>query len=271
MSGVGRMTGAGQVTGTGQAIGAGGTHGVGRISDAVRVLSVVATVHGRCLLRPATQMPPRAVLVGFHGYAQNAEEHLAALQRIPDAARYHLAAVQGLHPFYRPRTRDIGASWMTALDRERAIIDNVAYVRSAIAEIQSAFTAADHDRAGVPTGTEETRLPLVYIGFSQGAAMAWRAAVLAGHRCDGMVAMVGDMPPELAAEDLSQLPPVLIGQGKEDEWYDDAKREADVDRLRAGGAEVETVVFSGDHDWHDEFYLALGRYLDAVVERGARS
>jgi len=205
-------------------------------------------------------------VVGFHGYAQNAEEHLADLERIPGAESLHLAAIQGLHPFYRPRTRDIGASWMTALDRERAIADNVAYVARAVTEIQSTFA-----EAGKPGGGGAERLPLVYLGFSQGAAMAWRAAVLAGHRCDGMVAVVGDMPPELAGEDLSQLPPALIGQGTDDEWYNGAKRQADVERLEAGGAAVESIVFAGGHEFHEELYAALGRYLQAVVERAGVS
>ena len=29
-------------------------------------------------------------------------------------------------------------------------------------------------------------------------------------------------------------------------------------------------IFNGGHDWHEEFYEALGRYLEAVVERGVR-
>jgi len=241
-------------------------NGDGGVGDEPGVLRVPATVHGRTLLRPATEAPAQAVLIGFHGYGQNAGEHLAALERIPSAERLHLAAIQGLHPFYRPRTRDIGASWMTALDREQAIVDNVAYVGRTVGEIRRAFAAAgESERAG------EERLPLVYLGFSQGAAMAWRAAVLAGHRCDGMVAVVGDMPPELADEDLSRLPPTLIGQGEEDEWYDEAKREADVRRLRAGGAQVESVVFQGGHDWHEELYVELGRYLAEIVERAGRS
>ena len=76
--------------------------------------------------------PPERLLIGFHGYAETAEVHLDALLKIRGIEKWTIASVQALHPFYTARTQQIVASWMTKLDREQAITDNIAYVRSVL-------------------------------------------------------------------------------------------------------------------------------------------
>src|SRR5437764_4229265 len=87
--------------------------------------SVETPTHGRVLLVPGD---PRRVLVGFHGYGENADRHLAELRRIPGAAEWTLVAVQALHRFYNVKTQEVVASWMTRQNRELAIADNLAYI-----------------------------------------------------------------------------------------------------------------------------------------------
>ena len=60
-----------------------------------------------------------------------------------------------------------------------------------------------------------------------------------------MIALVGDAPPELSAMDLRHYPPVLIGCGDEDAWYDEAKLEADLKLLGDAGVPVEPFRFRG--------------------------
>src|SRR5688500_2072657 len=90
------------------------------------VASVETPVHGRFLFedRGADRL-----MVGFHGYAESAEANLAELAAIPGAESWSIVAVQALHPFYT-RSGSVVASWMTSLDRELAIADNITYVRS---------------------------------------------------------------------------------------------------------------------------------------------
>ena len=71
---------------------------------------------------------PSPLLVGFHGYRENAASHMAMLTRIAGTEGWLIVAVQGLHRFYT-KGGDVVASWMTREDRELAIADNVAYVR----------------------------------------------------------------------------------------------------------------------------------------------
>jgi predicted esterase len=200
-------------------------------------LTIAATVHGRYLVREG---PPERLLVGFHGYGETADVHMSELQQIPDIERWTVVAVQALHPFYLNRTGAIVASWMTSLDRELAIEDNRAYVHSVVAQFQAPRQ-------------------LVFVGFSQGVAMAYRAA--AGSSATGVIALGGDVPPELFDSRLL-LPPVLIGRGTREEWYTADKLEKDV-KLLSAVTSVSTCIYDGGHEWTAEFREAAGRFLSA--------
>ena len=199
------------------------------------IRTVATTIHGRYLVRDG---PPERLLVGFHGYGETADAHIAELRQIPGIERWTAVAVQALHPFYVSRTGMIVASWMTGLDRELAIEDNRAYVRSVVAQF--------------PPPRQ-----LVFLGFSQGAAMAYRAA--AGSNATGVIALGGDVPPEVI-EARPKLPPVLIGRGIREEWYTDEKLQKDLRFLREVTS-VSTCVFDGGHEWTGEFRDAAGEFL----------
>jgi predicted esterase len=209
---------------------------------------IAALVHGRYVLEVPPVIEGAPLLVGFHGYGENAERHLEELRRIPGASRFVLCAVQALHPFYN-KTGEVIGSWMTRLDREQAILDNVRYVASVVAAVKKDLPVSER---------------LVYLGFSQGAAMAYRAAAGAGHSCQGLIVLGGDVPPELERRDLSGFPPVLLGRGSSEEWYDAAKMEHDVEVLRARRVDVRPVIFQGGHEWTDEFRAAAGEFLREV-------
>ena len=216
-----------------------------------RVRVLPARTQGRYLIedRPG----PRPLLVGFHGYGENAEIHLADLQRLPGADRYRRVAVQALHRFYNTKKNEVVGSWMTRLDREQATLDNLAYVAQVLDEVEQDFGPAPG---------------LVYIGFSQGAAMAYRCAARIGRPCQGVVVLGGDVPPDVADDPKASLPPVFVGRGTEDTWYTEAKHSHDLEVLRARGAQVESLVFSGGHEWAPAFVEAAGKFLEQTI--GAR-
>jgi len=207
------------------------------------IVHVEARTHGRVLVRTPRVPPPWPLLVGFHGYAETAEGHLAAIERIAGVDAWLVAAVQALHPFYT-RQQAIVANWMTSQDRELAIADNIDYVGRVLARLRN-----EHAVDG----------PLVFAGFSQGGAMAYRAA--ARYACAGLIILAADVPPDVANQSDVQWPPVLIGRGTRDEWYTADKHAADVNALEALGAPVENCVFEGGHEWGDEFLEAVARFL----------
>lgn len=220
------------------------------MSDAVtHTLSVPAQVHGTVLCRePLVESGVAApLLVGFHGYGENAERHLAELVRIPGTESWRVAAVQALHPFYT-RTQEVVASWMTRFDREHAIEDNIAYVVGVVERLR------DESR-GSEVGA------LVFAGFSQGVAMAYRAAARLGASCRGVIALGGDVPPEISERELAGLPAVLVGAGLGESFYTPTKLNADIARLRAAGVDARPAPFAGGHEWTDEFRAVAGGFL----------
>jgi predicted esterase len=211
----------------------------------MRTLFVETSTHGRVLVRDAASGSPRGFLFAFHGYGQAADTILAELEKIPGIGGWTVVSVQALHRFYTRDERAIVASWMTRQDRELAIADNVEYVDRAVDAVVGPA------RASTPRA-------IVFAGFSQGVAMAYRAAVLGRHRAAGVIALGGDVPPDLA---LEGLPPVLIGAGDTDGWYTPARVQADVARLAAAQVSHEVVTFAGGHEWSDVFRRAAGEWL----------
>lgn len=208
--------------------------------------TIEARTHGRYLARPPRVNGPWPLLVGFHGYRENAAIHMAALESIAATDGWLLVAVQGLHRFYASGG-DVVASWMTAEDRELAIGDNVAYVGQVVAAVRAEFP---------------TREPLVFAGFSQGAAMAFRAA--AHLRANGLIIVGGDVPPDVAAGPTVGLPPVLYARGRHDALYTAESHARDVLTLGRLGVTVETVTLDGGHALTPDFAAAAGRMIESL-------
>ncbi len=208
--------------------------------------------HGHYLIAAPAGDGSGPLLVGFHGYGQSAEQHLADLRRLPGLDGAVRVSVQALHLFYA-RSQDVVGSWMTRHGRELAIADNVRYVGAVVERVRAEFPRAGR---------------LAYLGFSQGAAMAYRAAAFAGHACHALVALGGDLPPDVAADRNAPLPPVLIGRGRHDSWFTREKVEADLLRLGERGASVRLVEYEGGHEWRAAFEAEAAAFLSAQLLEG---
>ncbi|PYR68549.1 MAG: phospholipase [Acidobacteria bacterium] len=220
------------------------------MSDAEPSLATIeARTHGRYLVRPPRTPGPWPLLVGFHGYAEAASDHMEALQTIPGADQWLLVSVQALHPFYTRKDRVV-ASWMTRDDRELAIGDNVDYVGRVLARVRADYPAS-------PT--------LVFSGFSQGGAMAYRAAV--NYPANGLIVLAADVPPDIVERrGAVPLPAMLLGRGTRDDWYTEEKLAGDRAALARLDARVEVCVFDGGHEWTDAFRAAAAAFLHRVSQ-----
>jgi predicted esterase len=205
----------------------------------MKVQTIETAVHGRYLYE---DRGAERLLVGFHGYGEDAATHLAELARIPGIERWSVVSVQALHPFYT-RTGSVVASWMTSLDRELALADNISYVRRVLDALPRPHT-------------------LVFAGFSQGASMAARAAAHAG-RAAALMMLGGDVPAELQSDESVKLPTVLLGRGTRDDWYTEEKFNKDLSYLDTN-TRVIRCVFEGGHEWSDPFRTAAGELLRSV-------
>src|SRR5262249_43365934 len=141
------------------------------------------------------------------------------------------------------------AGWMTREDRELMISDNVSYVNSVVDTVCREF----HQPSA-----------LVFAGFSQGASMAYRAAALGAHAA-AVIAVGGDLPPDIETGRISRIRRVLIGWGTRDWFYTRELRERDERRLTEAGVSVTTIELDAAHEWAEPFNRAAGEWLDRSV------
>jgi len=209
---------------------------------------VVPTMtHGRVLVVEARAAARKGILVGFHGYMESATTQMTRMEGIEGASAWTLVSIQGLHRFYRGRSKDVVASWMTREDRELAMADNLAYVAAALEQVP-------HDSS--------TRL--VYAGFSQGVAMAFRAGIRGARPASAIVAIGGDVPPELLADPSVRFPSVLLARGARDEWLTQSRFENDVAALNGRARAVEPLVYDGAHEWNAAASAGMGVFLSRI-------
>ena len=213
--------------------------------------TIPATVEGRYHVVEARSGGSAPLLVGCHGYGENGRALLEEMGRIPGTEAWTLCSVEALHRFYRRQTGDVVGSWMTKEGREASIEGNVRYLSDVVQAVRD-----EHGATG----------SLAFLGFSQGVAMAYRAALGCGFPAAGLIALAGDVPPEVKEADLSAFPPVLLGRGTGDGWYTEGVMAADLEALGQAGVETGTAVFEGGHEWTDAFRRAAGSFLERVRE-----
>lgn len=212
--------------------------------------NAATTIHGRYLVIPPSASGPVPVLIGFHGYGEDAESQLERLRAIPESHRWLCVSVQALHRFYERRTNRVVASWMTRQDRELAMEDNIAYVTTCIEAVAAEW----------PT------LPkIVFAGFSQGVGMAFRAAVHSTRGVAGVISVGGDVPPEITPKALGRVPAALIVRGTNDAWYTQEQFAKDEQRLREGAVSVRALAFDGGHEWSSDVAVGASRFLREQV------
>jgi predicted esterase len=123
---------------------------------------------------------------------------------------------------------------MTRDARESEIRDYVGYLDAVHARLAS---------------SDPTR-PVHLLGFSQGAATAFRWAVLGTVRPRRLVLWGGGVPPDLDTDRVGErLRPVeiVLVNGREDPHTTDESVERDVERLAATGLTARAVWFEGGH------------------------
>ncbi len=91
--------------------------------------------------------------------------------------------------------------------------------------------------------------------------MMFRAGVASPRPVAGVIAVGGDVPPELAAADLQRTSAALVCHGIRDEWYTQAIFSRDVARLREANVAVQPLEFDGGHEWSDEVVQAASQFL----------
>ncbi len=173
-------------------------------------------------------------MLGFHGYAQTCEHLIPGLELCFGSLNPTLCSIQGLSYFYR-KNGEVVASWMTKLDREMAIENNLRYIEKIHAEVSAKSGSA----------------PLVFFGFSQGAAMAYRMSLLGSVSHSYIIAVGGELPPELRSHrssDETNAPTIVVCRAEEDPFYSGGDFARDCELLAKQHENVIAISYEGAHE-----------------------
>jgi len=170
------------------------------------------------------------LVVGFHGFGELAEKQMGRMLSAEWQLPVLFCSIQALHPMYN-KDGSPGASWMTFLDRDLVIRDNLNYVKNVLKELRRDYTWES----------------LVFCGFSQGASMAHRATLNIG--CDLLLTTGGDIPPEQQVDDLSGYPATVVVRGERDRIYTKGIYDGDIACLKQNGVDVTPLIVKGGHKW----------------------
>lgn len=178
----------------------------------------------------------RETWILLHGYAQVATEMIEACKALAGHERL-LVAPEALSRFYRRGSSGpIGASWMTRERREDEIADYVGYLDE-VARWSERELGAPKRR--------------VLLGFSQGAATAWRWVALGTTRVERLVSFGGGVPPDVdlvQAKAKLEATRIELVRGRGDAYHTAEWLERDRARLADAGLVCTTVEFDGGHE-----------------------
>jgi len=168
------------------------------------------------------------LLIVLHGYGQLAEHFIRKFHQLPE--NYYIVAPEAMHHFYlNGSSGRVGASWMTKEDRINNITDNNKYLNNLVDFLQ----------------TEKQFSELLILGFSQGGATAarWNAQ---RKDIDQLILWASVFPPDLEESSFSNSKNGTFVIGKQDEFYDAAAQDKEINKYRSLNFEI--VKYDGKHD-----------------------
>lgn len=175
----------------------------------------------------------------LHGYGQLARDFIDEFAAISDGRL--LVAAEGLSRFYTRQGRIVGASWMTAEDREAEIDDYVEYLSRVVADAR--FETAN----------------VTVLGFSQGGHTACRWAA-SQNRVGHLVVWGSTLPIDLDEAGFRRSlieGRVTLVAGRDDRHVSEEQLAADLQRLRSWKMSAEVIRFEGGHEIEAETLASL--------------
>jgi predicted esterase len=171
------------------------------------------------------------IWIVLHGYGQLAKFFLYKFITLHSTYRYILAPEALSRYYLDPHYSRVGASWMTKEDRNTDIDDNMRYLDTLF-----------------QTHIQPHLLPhtkIILLGFSQGAATAWRWVRHSGIHFHAVILWAGNIPYE-----FTNLPPInqlFLVYGTEDTIVPPTKFQNLATDLRNNGLPLQLIAFKGDH------------------------
>ena len=176
------------------------------------------------------------VWIVLHGYGMLSEFFIKKFECILNDSTVVIAP-EGSNRFYLENNYyRVGASWMTKLDKEKDIEDNISF-------IQTLYSNAV-DEIG------HTNFKLNTLGFSQGGATLTRWIMSNNITVDSLILWGSDIPKDCLTEEKksrwSSIDVKLV-IGNQDEYINEENKQKVIDLISSYGLKYELVEYKGSH------------------------
>ena len=176
------------------------------------------------------------VWIVLHGYGMLSEFFIKKFECILNDSTVVIAP-EGSNRFYLENNYyRVGASWMTKLDKEKDIEDNISFIQTLYSNIV--------DEIG------HTNFKLNTLGFSQGGATLVRWIMSNNITVDSLILWGSDIPKDcLTSEKKSRWSSIDVKLviGNQDEYINEENKQKVIDLISSYGLKYELVEYEGSH------------------------
>ena len=176
------------------------------------------------------------VWIVLHGYGMLSEFFIKKFECILNEKTVVIAP-EGSNRFYLNNNYSrVGASWMTKVDKEKDIEDNISFIKTLYTKIV--------DDIG------HNNFKLKTLGFSQGGATLVRWIMSNSIKVDSLILWGSDIPQDsLTNQNKSRWSSINIKIviGKKDEYISDENKKKVIDAVNAYGLSYKLIEYDGPH------------------------
>ena len=178
----------------------------------------------------------KTVWIVLHGYGMLSEFFIKKFECILNEKTVVIAP-EGSNRFYLDNNYSrVGASWMTKLDKEKDIEDNISFIGTLYTKIV--------DDIG------HNNFKLKTLGFSQGGATLVRWIMSNSIKVDSLILWGSDIPQDsLTNQNKSRWSSINIKIviGKKDEYISDENKKKVIDAVNSYGLSYKLIEYDGPH------------------------
>ena len=176
------------------------------------------------------------VWIVLHGYGMLSEYFIKKFECILNDSTVVIAP-EGSNRFYLENNYyRVGASWMTKLDKEKDIEDNISFIQT--------LYSNSVDKIG------HTNFKLNTLGFSQGGATLVRWLMSNSTTIDSLILWGSDIPKDCLIEEKKSRwnsIDVKLVIGNQDEYINEENKQKVIDLINSYGLKYKLVEYEGNH------------------------
>tara|TARA_X000001036_G_C20659530_1_gene798370 strand:- start:1491 stop:2138 length:648 start_codon:yes stop_codon:yes gene_type:complete len=176
------------------------------------------------------------VWIVLHGYGMLSEYFIKKFECILNDSTVVIAP-EGSNRFYLENNYyRVGASWMTKLDKEKDIEDNISFIQT--------LYSNSVDKIG------HTNFKLNTLGFSQGGATLVRWIMSNSTTIDSLILWGSDIPKDCLIEEKKSRwnsIDVKLVIGNQDEYINEENKQKVIDLINSYGLKYKLVEYEGNH------------------------